>query len=222
MGDLTSNGYDSFVIGAPTVGSTPSTLGSGIGNVYVIFGSATVTSANAAAVQNWLNTTSGPNYSANDRVGDLATLGAATQSNPISKTGLTYPFSGLTFTGVASLGASVAGVTLSSGTNGIILGAPNANSGAGAAYLVYGSFTSYVGKTIDVTSPAGTYPGLTIVTITNGNSTLSAGGQLGFSVAGGSNILGDGAGDVIIGAPARRSPRTRRTRECRPIRASST
>ena len=32
-------------------------------------------------------------------------------------------------------------------------------------------------------------------------ATYAAAGQLGFSVAGGTNILGDGAGDVILGAP---------------------
>lgn len=102
VGDLVNSGYDDLLIGAPTV-SNPSTVGSGTGNVYLVLGSQYVNGANAKAVQNWLNTTNGPNLASNDRVGNLAQLGAATQQNPISNTNVTYPFSGITFTGVASL-----------------------------------------------------------------------------------------------------------------------
>jgi hypothetical protein len=204
IADVAGTGYDSLLIGAPTVtGSPPTTVGSGNGTVYLVFGSAYTTSSSATNIQNWLNTTAGPNLTNTDRVGSLSQLiNGATQTNPIltTSTPLNFPFSGVTFTGIPSLGASVAGVTLSSGTNGILIGAPNAGSGNGEAFLISGSFTLYSGKTVDLSNPASMYPGLNIVEFTN-TTTPGAGGALGFSVAGGSNILGDGAGDVILGAP---------------------
>jgi hypothetical protein len=42
---------------------------------------------------------------------------------------------------------------------------------------------------------------LNIVTFVN-SATVGTGGKLGFSVAGGSNILGDGSSDIILGAPS--------------------
>jgi hypothetical protein len=198
VGDLTGSGYDDLLIGAPTV-SSPSVVGSGTGSVYLVIGSANVTASNPAAVQNWLNTIAGPNLAANDRVGNLAQLGAATQQNPISGTNVNFPFSGITFTGVPSLGASVAGVEISPGVNGIVIGAPNANAGVGAAYFISGNFTKFLGQTVNLATPTA-FAGLNIVTFTN-TATFAAGGALGTSVAGGFNILGDGAGDVILGAP---------------------
>ena len=52
------------------------------------------------------------------------------------------------------------------------------------------------------TSPRPRLPGLNVVTFIEHASYATA-GQLGFSVAGGINILGDGAGDIILGAPER-------------------
>jgi hypothetical protein len=203
VADLVGTGYDSLVIGAPGVtGSPPTTVGTADGTVYVVFGSAYVNSSSATNIQNWLNNASSPTNLANsDRVGNLSETGQVTppQTNPITSAALNFPFSGVTFDGVPSLGASVAGVTLSSGTNAILIGAPNANGGNGEAFLIYGSFASFAGKTIDLASPGST-PGLNIVTFLN-SATYASGGQLGFSVAGGSNILGDGSGDVILGAP---------------------
>ena len=201
VADLTGkNLYDSLVIGAPGVtGSPPTTVAStGTGTVYVEFGSSFVqSSTNLTATQNWLNTISGPNLAANDRVGNLSELGTTAQTNPISTTPIAFPFTGVTFTGPASFGKSVAGVTLSSGRNAILIGAPNANGGSGAAYLISGNFAADAGMTINVASPPSN---LNVVTFVN-TATYAASGALGFSVAGGSNILGDGAGDVILGAP---------------------
>ena len=142
VGDLTGSGYDDVVIGAPTVtGSPPTTTGSsGMGSVYVVFGSAFKTATNNIAVQNWLNVQGATQLAASDRVGNLSTLGTTPQTNPINGSNLNFPFTGVTFTGVSSLGASVAGVTLPGNRNAILIGAPNSVSGAGSAYLISGNF----------------------------------------------------------------------------------
>ncbi len=199
VGDLTGSGYDDLLIGRAHDYQHRQTLGTGVGSVYLVLGSATVTASNPKAVQNWLNTTAGPNLAANDRVGSLAQLGATSQTNPISNTALKFPFSGITFTGVPSLGASVAAVELSTTQNGILIGAPNSNGGVGSAYFISGNFSLYLGKTVDLSNPVAS-PGLNIVTFDN-TATFGAGGALGTSVAGGFNILGNGAGDIILGAP---------------------
>ncbi len=200
---LTNTGYDSFVIGAPTVGTTPNAIGNGAGAVYVVFASQTVGNATPT---DWFSTVLP--YTTGDRVGDLATIGATTQTNPITNTALGFPFAGLTFVAssqtVGMLGASVAGLTLANGQPAILIGAPGgtdstgANAGTGRAYLVSGAFGNFMGQTINLDTPTA-YSGLNIVTFVNSAAT---GGQLGFSVAAGMNILGDGASDIILGAPA--------------------
>lgn len=206
VADLTgNNSYDSLVIGAPGITAIPptSTGTTTNGYVYVEFGSSySQSSSNLTATQNWLNTTNGPNLAANDRVGNLNTLGtplgaSTPQTNPISGTSINYPFSGLTLQGPASFGASVAGVTLSGNRNAIIVGAPTADGGVGEAFLIYGNFAADAGQTINVLSPPSN---LTVITFTN-TASYAVSGALGTSVAGGSNILGDGAADIILGAP---------------------
>jgi hypothetical protein len=211
IGDLTGSGYDDILVGAPTLNGSPSKLGTSSGGaVYLIFGSQYVNSSKAVVVQNWLNTTAGPNLnSTGDRVGDLAQLGANPQTNPISAAALTFPFAGITFTATgvdatSSFGASVAEVKTSSGFS-ILIGAPNApdanndagSAGTGKVFVISGNFLSMNGKTVDVDTPS-TYGNLTVLTIV---SNANGGGQLGYSVAGGLNILGDGLGDAILGAP---------------------
>ncbi len=63
--------------------------------------------------------------------------------------------------------------------------------------MVYGNFNAYNGQTINLDTP-GNYTQLNFVTFISS----VAGIKLGASVAGGVNILGDGASDVIIGAPS--------------------
>src|SRR5262249_52764706 len=120
---------------------------------------------------------------------------------------LSFPFAGIKFQALANpqaaLGTSVAGVQLSSGQYALIIGAPGAqdangaNPGTGRVYVVFGNFNAFQGQTINLDTPTA-YTGLTIVTY----ASTSTGGKLGFSVAGGQNILGDGGGDIIMGAPA--------------------
>jgi hypothetical protein len=216
VGTVNSQPYDDFVIGAPTTKpGNPGSLGSLPGSaVYLVFGSQTV---NSATITDWLATTNTTpptfKYTPNDRVGDLAQLGNSPQTNPISTTQLNFPFPGVTlYTGTnlnSNLGASVAGLTVN-GMGAILLGAPGApdasgnNPGTGRAYLLWGNFQAQIGKgPINLDLPAATfattYPGLNLVTFVN---STSPGGGLGSSVAGGSNILGDGASDVILGAPS--------------------
>jgi hypothetical protein len=212
VGSVNGAPYDDFVIGAPTVGNAggpPNILGSGANSaVYLVFGSQT---APSAAVQDWIGKTGTVyNYIPNNRVGDLglSQLGQATQQNPITGTGggnLKYPFAGLTlYTGSnlnSNLGASVAGLQVG-GVGAILLGAPGANGGNGAAYLVWGpgsAWNALIGSSINLDSATfhSTY-GLNEIVFTN---TTIAGAKLGYSVAGGFNITGDGSYDVILGAP---------------------
>lgn len=204
VGSLNNSGYDSFAIGAPTIGTTPNTLGTGFNSsVYVVLASQTV---GVSTPTDWQSTVNP--YTPTDRVGDLGQLGQAPQTNPITGGTLGFPFAGITFIAAAQpqamLGASVSGLTLANGQNALLIGAPGANDpnganpGTGRAYLISGNFNNFIGQTVNLDTPTA-YTGLNIVTFVN---SAAVGGQLGYSVAGGMNILGDGASDIILGAPA--------------------
>ena len=216
VGDLNGDGYEDFAIASPGVSNGLV----GTSYVSVVFGSNTIQKPPALpgtpTVSNWIQTTStNPNvftYTANDRVSDLSQLSATTlpgptQTNPaVSPSGsipLNFPFAGVTFY-AASLNlagaSSVAAVNIG-GRQGLLIGAQNAPSpggslGTGRVFLVYGSFNSFAGQTINLDTPTA-YAGLTIVQFVSS----AAGARLGASVAGGVNILGDGSPDIILGAP---------------------
>lgn len=217
LGNINGSGYDSFAIGAPSI-TNPTTLTNQTGSsVYVVFGSSSITNSTTASVEvnDWIAKNSSGSYvwDANNRVANMAEVTQAPystgflQTNPITGAQLTNQIPLIRFTGLAAsitggVGASVSSVRMPNGNYGILIGAPfaagssNAGSAGGRAYLVYGDFNANFGQTINLD---GTPPsGLTIITF----DTSVAGSQLGFSVAGGSNIFGDGAGDVILGAPA--------------------
>ncbi len=199
VGSLLGNNYEDVAVGAPAATSLyPS------GAVYVAFGSQQVTGPGTSTLSNWIQTANGAFvYTANDRVADLDQLDKTTQNNPISGTTLGFPFAGIVFfdsnTSITGLGTSVAGASIGGGRYALIIGAPSSNGGTGAVFVVTGNFQGAMGSgaPVDLNAPPS---GLNVIeyfsTASQGN-----GGQLGASVAGGLNILGDGNGDVIMGAP---------------------
>jgi len=72
----------------------------------------------------------------------------------------------------------------------LLIGAPGAGSGAGAAYVVSG-------QSLSASTPSFGIGATALVTMTG----VSAGDQLGYSVSGVGDLNGDGLGDLIVGAP---------------------
>ncbi len=208
VGDVNGDGFQDFVIGAPSVqtstgtGGAPYVLAPGAGSTaYLVLGSAQSATGGGNINTNWLSLTQ------TFRSGDLGQLGSAAQTNPIlGSTGTNaYNFNGLALTTSAStsssLGASVAGVgdVNGDGISDFMIGAPGANSGNGVAYLVYGSASlgTRTSKTLDLNV------GATDVAVTQFTNTTSTGltSRTGASVAAAGFFLGDGGRDVAIGAP---------------------
>ena len=194
VGDVLGNGYDSYLIGAPSITSATGrpTLGQGAGNAYLVFGSQ---SANAQTIQNWLT------LSSNQRIGDLNVLNSTTQYNPFNLSVQTFPFAGIHFVNSAGgeLGASVAaaGDVNGDGYKDFMLGAPGANG----AYLVYGSpqLANTANQTVNLDSTSALNPGVNVVTFTNLNQ---PGAQTGYSLA---PVLAPGSNSsqfIAIGAPS--------------------
>ena len=202
VGDVTGDGFDDFVVSAPSVVASGGQVSLGNGptsTVYLIFGSSEVGAGNI----DWLLN------NATQRVGDLVQLGNAStgQNNPINvQPG--YAFNGIKFITSqqigSQLGASVAAAGVVNGANSFLIGAPGASSSSnpamkgGRAYLIYGgtNLLSLSGRTIDLDATS-INQGLNFVTFV----TNVAGAKVGASVAGPGDVLADQTNDIAIGAP---------------------
>ena len=205
LGDVNGDGFDDFLIGAPTINSSIAnfpTLGTGSGSaVYLVFGSQSVFN---------LQSIDFLSLAPNDRAGDLDVLGNANQTNPLTnQQGFLY--NGVTFNlpgfQNAQVGASVsaAGDVNGDGLADFLIGAPGAsdpanplNTRSGQAFLVYGSpnLASRNSKLVDLGN-ASTFADLSVITFAGSQIN----GQVGRGVAGIGDFIPDGINDVAIGAP---------------------
>ena len=202
VGDVNGDGFDDYLIGAPSITVTGSTFNLGNGassRAFLVFGSRQVgTPPNIDFTT--LNT--------QQRIGDLAMLGNTSQSNPTNGSP-GFAFDGLTFmagqNASAALGASVASVgdVNGDGLPDFMIGAPGANDingvnpGTGRAYLVYGSPNLVRSNKMVDFDNLGAATDLTIVSFESSAPAI----QLGRSVAGVGAVITGGPANVAIGAP---------------------
>ena len=168
-GDIDGDGFSDLIIGEP---------GAGAGRAFVVYG--------------------GPKLSA-EEVGTDFTPNVELEFLDASNARAGFPrkdVDGLEIIGEASgdeLGAAVAnaGDFDGDGLADIVLGAPGADGGAGAAYIIYDPSDALNGelRLADLEANQG-------LKVTG----FSAGAEGGFSVAGAGDVNGDGLDDVIVGA----------------------
>jgi hypothetical protein len=200
VGDTNGDGFDDYVIGAPSVAVLGNQVvpGNGPGLVYLVLGSRQV---DQTAIADFLNLTS------QQRIGDLALLGNLNQTNP------TNGLAGFNYEGVriqasqspnGQLGSAVAGVgdVNNDGLADFMLGAPNGSDasglvqGFGRAYLVYGSTNIASVTQFDLDTPSSN-PSVRVLRFVTTQPTS----RLGQAVAGVGNFLRDGSSGIAIGAP---------------------
>lgn len=214
VGDMNGDGFDDFIVSAPTVqqttiaGALGYITGNGSGSTaYLVFGSQQV------------NLSNNPDFSRlipQQRVGSLGNLGNATQTNPLNPNGGPgFAFNGLILSANQSttsfLGTSVAalGDINGDGFADAIIGAPGANdatgnnAGTGRAYILFGgaNLSSLTTKTVDLDAPLpNTLNVLTFTNVVNGGNN-AANSLTGYSVSQAGNLFGAGSSGVAIGAP---------------------
>ncbi len=227
IGDVNADGYDDFIVGAPSVTQAGGTPGAATPTAYLIFGSRTT---NAGAISDWLSINA--NFNGGEtgnvgtgRVGNLAQVGNAQtgQQDPINGLGVAingglpyaFPFSGIKFvTGLTTrseLGESSAPAIGFNRENGFMIGAPGPHDPtgglgtvtAGRAFLISGAaaLNNLVGTTVDLDQLATSgISGLNVTTYFSSN-TLLTGGRIGQSVGGIGDVITDGFPEIAIGAP---------------------
>ena len=102
-------------------------------------------------VQSWASATP------EQRVGDITTLGNATQSNPFTNRGqpFNYNFDGVTFFTSQSPNSQLGAFVAAAGPNAFVIGAPNYTGGGRLYYITATTgFSSLTNKQVDLDSPA--------------------------------------------------------------------
>jgi Ca2+-binding RTX toxin-like protein len=131
-------------------------------------------------------------FGANSQAGEIyvafgKTSGSAVNLGSLGTGG--FLISGINASDRAGYSVSNAGDVNNDGLDDLIIGAFSANSGAGAAYVVFGKTSN---TTVNLNNLGGN--GFVINGATSGD-------RAGFSVSGGGDVNGDGLDDVIVGAP---------------------
>ncbi|MGC8641446.1 MAG: integrin alpha, partial [Isosphaeraceae bacterium] len=200
VGDMNLDGSNDYLIGAPGVTSSGSSITAASNvpsQVFLVFGNR---SASLPNVQNWLSSTP------EQRVGLLGApgpgLGNTVQTNPFTDRGApyNYNFDGVSFVTTADPTSGLGAFVASAGTNAIVIGAPN-YTGGGRLYYITATSNFNQGSLrsapIDLDNPQN-YPGLTIVTF---EDTANPTSGLGTSFADVPDIFGDGTDTLAIGEP---------------------
>ncbi len=214
LGDVDGDGRSDSAIGAPAIGGGIVFLGSSSGGQYQVQGQGS---------EQVGHTVAGLGDTNQDNVGDLvagapgATDGAgaayvvfgradAANMNPIATSSLDGTSAeGFTITGANAGDHAGSAVAAAGYTNGdtvpdILVGAPDANGGAGTAYLIYGKADT---DTISLAAIDGTSARAAAAAAPRAGIAIHGadGDHLGFSIAGGGDLDADGFADILVGAP---------------------
>jgi hypothetical protein len=197
-GDVDNDGYDDIIVSSPGFGASAGQVYIYHGSVTGLAGSPGRTISGSSAGQQLGDRVAGVGDVNGDGYDDVA---IATQYQS-SSTGRVWIFHGsasgvpgsadLSLSGVAAgdaFGAAVAaaGDVNADGYDDVLIGAPDASSGAGEAYLYHGSSTGLI------TSPVNTFTG----------ATTSDG--LGTALSAAGDVNADGYDDILVSSPGANS-----------------